>query len=192
MSRPWQKLDLSGGGLQSVNQKLAGRLRKRTTTWALWPLFPLGLHRLYLGDRRGAAALPLLTLGALVLWWAGWPPIAAALATVVLGWGVVDLFRIEGLRAEVNKTLRKQAFLGGGATPPAGYRGRYPQEAEDPEAAIAAYSAEKEQEHGGHMPPRTGGDDSGSRMPSFNEQEKMLREMAQERAKDGRTRDESD
>lgn len=184
MSRPWQKLDLSGGGLQSVNQQLTRRLRKRTTTWALWPLFPLGLHRLYLGDRRGAIALPLLTLGALAIGWAGWLPVAAALATVVVGWGIVDLFRIERLRAEVNKTLRKSAFLGGGATPPAGYRGRYPAESDDPEAAIAAYSSEKEQEHGGHTPPRTGGDEGRDRMPSFNEQEKMLREMARERSKD--------
>ncbi|OGA51397.1 MAG: hypothetical protein A3G24_19270 [Betaproteobacteria bacterium RIFCSPLOWO2_12_FULL_62_13] len=54
MSDAWKELDFAGGGLQNANIRLAALLRKRRVAYALLALFPLGLHRDYLHDRRGA------------------------------------------------------------------------------------------------------------------------------------------
>ena len=67
MSDAWKRLDLSGGGLQEANLRLAAALRKRRTAYLLWPAFPPGAHRAYLHDRIGARSFRLGTPAALGL-----------------------------------------------------------------------------------------------------------------------------
>ena len=67
MSDAWKRLDLSGGGLQEANLRLAAALRRRRTAYLLWLAFPLGAHRAYLHDRAGAWAFRLGSAAALGL-----------------------------------------------------------------------------------------------------------------------------
>lgn len=174
MKRPWQAIDLEGGGLQSLNSELARRQRRPTRAYTLWLLFPLGLHRFYLDSPRGALGQLALTLIALFSGLLVHPAGFAALALVAL-WGVVDLFWIPRRLPEVNKQERIDLFMSAGAAPPPGYRGRYPDEA-DPEALLSDYAATKERERAGHQPANQG-PEPGGRFPSFAEQERLLKEM---------------
>jgi hypothetical protein len=125
MEPGWRRIDLDGGGLQSANVLLARRLRRRPVAWALLPLFPLGLHRDYLGDARAAWAYRVATLAVAGLWAAtGEWSAAAAGATILACGAAVDAWRMEERIAAANKALRMQVWLGHGASPPAGFRGR--------------------------------------------------------------------
>jgi TM2 domain-containing membrane protein YozV len=183
-----ENLNLEGGGLQAVNALLAARMRRRPRAYAAWALFPLGLHRFYLAEPRDGVAFLVLSATAAATawlapaWW--WLLPAAALA----GLAVHDLFWIDRRVVACNKELRMQLFLRKGRNPPAGYRGRY-LNAADPETVsreLNAYKAMKETERAGHAAPnREDAEDRDqprrSRVPSFNEQEAMLRELAAER-----------
>jgi len=195
MAKTWQNLNLEGGGLQAVNAALTRRLRSRTRTFLAWLGFPLGLHRFYLGERRGGFAYLTLTLVIIALislslhpWWA--LPAVASVAAAIR-----DLTRLETLRAQYNKNLRMQLFLRKGEHPPADYRGRYLDTPETADAAqdLADYTAIKERERAGHpAPPVTGPSHrtqptrAASRLPSFNEQEALLRAMQQRKKEQAR------
>jgi hypothetical protein len=146
MSGGWQGRDLGGGGLQSANAALVGRLKRRPLAYALLAAAPLGLHRAYLDSPRGAWAWRIGTLAVAALaWWNASAGLAgAALLVLAAAW---DAVWIDRRVTRLNKSLRREAYLGHGAAPPAGYRGR------DPEAGV-------------------------SRVPSFAEQERLLRELA--------------
>jgi TM2 domain-containing membrane protein YozV len=188
MERAWQKLNLEGGGLQAVNALLAARMRSRTRAYGAWVLFPLGLHRFYLAEPRGGVAFLALSAAAAATaglapgWW--WLLPLAALAALA----VHDLFWIDRRVVAYNKELRMQLFLRKGRNPPAGYRGRYANDA-DPETIsrdLDAYKALKETERAGHAAsPRDDPEDRDptrrNRVPSFNEQEAMLRQLAGKR-----------
>ncbi|WP_038051609.1 hypothetical protein [Thioalkalivibrio sp. ALJ1] len=181
MSKAWKELDLEGGGLQSVNARLAREMRTRPTAYAAWALFPLGLHRFYLRDPLGAAGFLLLSVATLVLaflaptgWW---------LAPMVAGllWAGVDLWWIDRRVTDYNKELRKQVFLRKGNKPPQDYRGRYTSD-DDAQRELTEYQQIKESEKPGQSGIAGSNDrnrDVGGkrRMPSFNEQEAMLRQM---------------
>ena len=125
MKPGWRRIDLEGGGLQSANLLLARRLRRRPVAWALLALFPLGLHRDYLGDARAAWAYRVATVAVAGLWAATGAWSAAAVGAAILAGGAaVDAWRMEDRIAAANKALRMQAWLGHGARPPAGFRGR--------------------------------------------------------------------
>lgn len=153
VEKGWQRIDLAGGGVQSANLALARRLKRRGRAYALLALFPLGLHRAYLEEPRGAWGLRALALLAAAAWLAGRPLLAAVPAAAAALWALHDLRWIEGRIAAVNKRLRMEVYLAPREGPPAGWRGRY----SDDEAAGAAG-------------PR--------RAPSFAEQEALLRELA--------------
>lgn len=206
MAKAWQNLDLEGGGLQAVNATLTRRLRSRPRTYAAWLGFPIGLHRFYLGDRRGGLVFLLLSLLTLVLFslaaigiigspWLLLPAVPLA------GLALWDLRNLENDRANYNKALRMKLFLRKGKRPPEGYRGRYGN-ADDPaddttlQNTVAAvnldeYTALKEQERAGHPVAAASAAKGASglaanktssgarRMPSFNEQEALLRQMQQ-------------
>jgi TM2 domain-containing membrane protein YozV len=156
MTPKWRKLDLEGGGLQAANLRLARTLRRRAVAWALLAVFPLGLHRWYLGQRRSAALFPLLTATCGAAIWFAQTPFAMA-ALLALGALLVrDMLTLEQRITAVNKKLRMAAYLGQDAAAPPGYRGRF--EPAPPEAPA----------------PR--------RLPTLAEQEALLRDIARRRS----------
>ncbi|MCG5516298.1 MULTISPECIES: TM2 domain-containing protein [unclassified Ectothiorhodospira] len=184
MSKAWKQLDLEGAGLQTMNARLTRDMRRRPLAYGLALAFPLGLHRFYLREPRGGAAYLALTLLSFGLWMAGGSLWALVPLGVMLVGVVFDLFWMDGYITRYNKALRMRHFLRPGHEPPRDYRGRVHKT-----GMLEAYQQQKEQERAGHQPmsmedPQTGaspghGDLQG--IPSFNEQEAMLRELARSR-----------
>jgi len=103
-------MDLSGGGLQETNLRLAATLRWRRTAYLLWLAFPLGAHRAYLHDRVGAWGFRLGSAAALGLLLVDLRA-AAALALAVVAVALYDLARIESRLTRLNKAIRMQVYL---------------------------------------------------------------------------------
>lgn len=172
MSKAWKRIDLEGQGLQSANIQLAGLLKRRARAyWLLLP-FPLGLHRAYLEDSRGAWIYRLASLGALALLFFGRPLPAALVAALLAAFALYDLRWIEDRVARINKALRMQVYLHQGQGAPRGFKGHYT------DAGIEDYLKLKEQERAGHRAPAAEQPEPGSRVPSFAEQERLLKELA--------------
>jgi|GEM_PF-519387 len=186
IKKAWQSIDLEGGGLQSVNQRLSTALRRRTPAYLLWLAFALGAHRWYLHSPRAALGYLALSVLALALWATGFGPWAAAPLLGAAIWALADLFWIERRIVALNKELRMRIYLGAGAHAPPGYRGRYTDE-----NTIDDYVKEKEGERAGVQPVgRDSQSASTSRAPSFAEQEAMLRELAKRKRDKGKDEDE--
>lgn len=157
MSAKWRELDFEGGGLQAANLRLARTLRRRNIAWGLLLVFPLGAHRWYLGERLSAPLFPLLTAAAATFALMGWTT-AALLKLLALGALLAyDILTLERRITAANKRLRMAVYLGQGATAPQGYQGRFGEETTTPDSAA----------------PR--------RVPTFAEQEALLREIARRR-----------
>lgn len=168
MAAGWKRIDLAGGGLQSANLRLAAVLRRRRVAYGCLVLFPLGLHRSYLGDRRGAWIYRLATLAAAGLFLAGLATAAALIAGVLALLALLDIRWIERRIVAVNKQARMDAWFGQGNDPPPGYRGRFTED------ALEEYLEEKEAEISGTRPRRVGS----GRPASLAEQERQLAERA--------------
>jgi len=156
VSESWRGLDLGGGGLQAANIRLAQALKRRSHAYGLLAGFPLGLHRAYLDDRRGAWAYRIasaLALAAALVDWRLAVPIAALLAAALLH----DLFWIERRVVALNKAIRMRVYLSQAPGAPAGFKGHFT----DDDAPVR-----------------------GPRAPSFAEQERLLRELARARGDD--------
>ena len=125
MSKAWTELDLDGGGLQSANLRLAALLRRRGTAYALLALFPLGMHRHYLRDRRGAWLYRGGSLLAIAVYLLGQSALSAVLLAALAAWAIYDLFRIDDAVARVNKQLRMRVYLGQTSGAPPGFKGHY-------------------------------------------------------------------
>ena len=110
MSDAWKRLDLSGGGLQEANLRLAASLRRRRTAYLMWLAFPLGAHRAYLRDRVGAWGFRLGSAAALGLLLVDLRA-AAAVALAVVAVALYDLARIESRLTRLNKAIRMQVYL---------------------------------------------------------------------------------
>lgn len=185
MSEAWKQLDLAGDGLQTLNARLTRAMKRRGVAYGLCALFPLGAHRFYLESPLGAAAYLALTATALIAGLiAGWPwaLIPAAAALVYLA---VDLVWIDRRITAYNKALRMQSYLRPGKQPPAHYRGRYTDD-----SALDEYLDEKADERAGHQPVDMAalereGYGNKKHIPSFAEQEAMLRELAKRKKGDG-------
>lgn len=162
MNKRWKELDLGGGGLQSANLRLATLLRKRRSAWLLLLLFPLGAHRDYLGDPRGAWLYRAGTALAVAACLLGEVLIGAGLLAALIAGAIYDMSRLEWMIARINKRLRMQVYLRQAPGAPQGFSGRFPDEPQDPE-------------------PR----DSRTRVPSFAEQERLLRELTRTQPKKG-------
>lgn len=179
MSKAWTKRDLGGGGLQSANLRLAALLRKRGTAYALLAAFPLGMHRQYLGDRRGAWLYRAGSLLAIAAYLLDQPAISVALFAALAACALYDLARIDKTVARVNKQLRMQVYLGQSPGAPQGFKGRYRDDTPDQHLKIK----DRERADG---PGRTSpAPHRPSRVPSFAEQEKLLRELAAKDKRDG-------
>lgn len=112
MSDAWRRIDLEGGGLQSANLRLARLLKRRRVAYALLCVFPLGLHRDYLGDRAAAWAYRAGTGLLAVVAAYDMTAAMAGVAAMSLA-ALVDLFRMESRIVRVNKALRMSVYLGG-------------------------------------------------------------------------------
>jgi hypothetical protein len=124
LSEGWKRLDLAGAGLQRANLELAARLKRRARAWGLLAAAPLGLHRSYLGDPKGAWAWRIAT--ALALATAFWNlRVAAAVCSGMVVAAIYDAWWIDRRVTALNKRIRRQVFLAGEAPPP-GYTGRDP------------------------------------------------------------------
>ncbi len=125
MSDAWKDLDLAGGGLQSANIRLAALLRKRTVAYALLALFPLGLHRAYLQDRRGAWLYRAGTLIGVVALISGQTLLAGLILATGTAVVIYDLTQIDGEVTRLNKQLRTQVYLSQTDGAPRGFKGHY-------------------------------------------------------------------
>jgi hypothetical protein len=152
MDPSWKEMDLAGGGLQSANIRLARLLKRRRIAYALLLLFPVGAHRLYLEDRRGALLYCVGSAAATLSLLAGAAPLAYAVGVALLARALLDVRWIDNALTRINKRLRIEVYMGQTAGAPAGYQGRF---AGNP-----------------------AGDDSSQqeRAPSFSEQERQLRD----------------
>ncbi len=177
MKDRWKQLDLQGGGLQSVNQAFVAGRRRRGVAYLLWLAFPLGAHRTYLGSRRGAWAFSAATAIAVSAWLSNLSWLAWAVAALESAAALFDLVWIDRRITELDKELKMQAWLGAGAAPPAGYQGR-----EIPEDYLEQYQRTKESERPAERKIGRDAQLGGQHVPSFREQERMLRELARRRA----------
>ena len=184
MSQAWKKIDLEGSGLQAANMKLARLLKRRGLAYSLLALFPLGLHRDYLGSPVGAWAYRAGSVLAVAALWIGLPWLAAGLAIALLGFAVYDIRWIDNRVAALNKKARVEVLKTTATPPPVGYKGRYTDEAPNGPDNLEDYVKIKEQERGGHTPfDQAAPEAQPKRAPSFAEQEAMLREMFKSKKK---------
>lgn len=171
MKKAWTQWNFEGRGLQSLNLELHRRLRHVATAYSLWCLFPLGLHALYLGERRRAAAA-VAGSGALVMIILR-APRGAMIAAIVLylAFALYDLGTLDRRVNAYNKALRIRLTMGAQNSTPPGYRGRYT----DDDTDLADYLRVKDQERGGH--PSGPATDPAPSTPgrSFRDQEAALR-----------------
>ncbi len=179
MKDRWQQLDLEGGGLQAANQAFVARMKRRPVAYFLWLFFPLGAHRAYLDDRRGALAYGAATALAVLGYLAGFPLLAwGAFALEALA-ALLDLWWIDRRVTERNKALRMAVSLGTGAAPPEGFQGREV----DLETELDRYRRFKERERPAEREVGREPSLGGQHVPSFREQERLLRELAKRRAR---------
>lgn len=174
MSEAWKKLDLEGGGLQSVNATMTRLMRHRKTAYLLWLLFWLGAHRFYLRSSGLGLAFIVATATTIALYFFA-PKVAIGLLALTCAFALYDLYWIDRRVADLNKALRIQLYLRADQAPPSNYRGRYTDEHVD---ILADYVEAKNQERPADR--RVSGDHAGSnkKYSSFSEQEKLLRELA--------------
>jgi hypothetical protein len=183
MSEAWKQLDLEGGGLQGANLRLAALLRKRGTAFALLALFPLGLHRDYLHDRRGAWLYRSATLLSGGAWLAGHPLPGLVVMAIAAACAACEAFRMEDAVARINKQLRIRVYLGQTAGTPPGFKGHYTDSNDSvPGNGLPA----RERQNDADTAQSAAGQDDNPRAQSFAQQEKMLREMAEIRRKSGK------
>jgi len=99
MSDAWKHLDLEGEGLQSANLRLVQLMKRRPKSYGLLALFPLGLHRAYLEDVRGAWVYRVASIAALLAWWFGPGWAALVLVALIVGFAVYDIRWIDDRRS---------------------------------------------------------------------------------------------
>ncbi len=191
MPSAWEKMDLQGEGLQSLQIRLKKLQKKKTTAYFYWCLFPLGLHRFYLHQRfawlypAGTAVAGLAAItGSLILF--------AVTATAPLIAALADLPRLQVWISEYNRIQRKKAWFSQKTPPaPGHYQGR-PENLEGEarwETDLKQYAEIKETERAGHpagkTPSATKRFGQGQRMLSFAEQERLLATIAKDSGKTG-------
>ncbi len=179
MSEAWKQLDLEGEGLQSLSLKLAKQLKQRKRAYTLLLAFPLGLHRAYLQHPLGAWLYRAITVLAVAALAVHYPYVSFGLLALMLLAALYDIRWIDDRIAGLNKAMRLAAYRARPAAVPEHYRGRY---VDDNPDNLDDYLQLKEQERGGHVPVgRDPAYNSRSRVPSFAQQEAMLKALAKQR-----------
>jgi hypothetical protein len=123
LAAAWRKQDLGGRGLQHANLELVRRLKRRAIAYALLAAAPLGLHRRYLDDRRGAWRWPVGTaVGVIAALLDGRLAVGAAVAFVAAI--AYEARWIDRRLTALNKRIRREVYLAQAAAPPPGFTGR--------------------------------------------------------------------
>ncbi|MHB8249267.1 MAG: TM2 domain-containing protein [Acidithiobacillus sp.] len=205
MPKAWEKLDLQGAGVQSLQIRLRKLQKKPLWAYLLWLLFPFGAHRFYLG-RPWAWAYPVGTALTVALALSGIPWAALLPGVFLILAAGIDLSRIRDWQSAYNKELRKAAWFSKQApAAPAHYAGREndgPGADQEWKKELQQYTRSKEAERAGHPAagapesegseskgPENKGFTTGKRALSFAEQERLLAEMARSRKSDAATRE---
>uniref|UniRef100_E6QQP4 Uncharacterized protein n=1 Tax=mine drainage metagenome TaxID=410659 RepID=E6QQP4_9ZZZZ len=175
MSEAWKQLDLEGDGLQALSLKLAQQLKQRKRANLLLLAFPFGLHRDYLEHPLGAWLYRVALILAITAYVLHRSCLGSVLVVLMTAAALYDIRWIDDRVATLNKALRMAAYRNRPNRVPENFHGRYVDEGLDD------YLKVKEQERGGHVP--AGKDpafNSNSRMPSFAQQEAMLKALAKQ------------
>ncbi len=175
MSEAWKQLDLEGDGLQALSLKLAQQLKQRKRANLLLLAFPFGLHRDYLEHPLGAWLYRVALILAITAYVLHRPCLGSILVVLMTAAALYDIRWIDDRVATLNKALRMAAYRNRPNRVPENFHGRYVDEGLDD------YLKVKEQERGGHV--LAGKDpafNSNSRMPSFAQQEAMLKALAKQ------------
>jgi len=170
MSDYWKYQDLQGDGLQTINQQYSRLKLDAGRAYLYCLLFPIGAHQFYLRQSNrvllyiflSTSALTCYFLIPLVMW------LLVLIEIVIL---VFDIKNIETLVANHNKQLKMNLSLQSDAAPPQDYKGRYTEE----EAPIDDYLEIKNKEITAFEKKKD--PVKKSRVYSFSEQEKMLKQM---------------
>ncbi|WP_308387849.1 TM2 domain-containing protein [Acidithiobacillus sp. AMEEHan] len=186
MPKAWEKLDLKGEGLQSVQIRLQRLQKKTSTAYLSWLGFFLGLHRFYLQQPLAwlypMASLVVVIL-ALTLPWS----FPLGLGVLMLLFALIDLRQLGNWVSRFNREQRKAAWFAQ-QTPaaPKDFQGR-PENldaGQQWEKELREYRNIKESERAGHpaAPGATSkGFTAGSRRMSFAEQERLLTEISRKK-----------
>lgn len=183
MPKAWEKLDLQGAGVQSLQIRLQKLQKKSLYGYLYWGLFPVGAHRFYL-EQAWAWAFPLVSVAVIMLAFLGLIWEAISLAVVLCALALWDLSRIDLWISTYNKELRKASWFAKQApAAPANYQGRADtgEKAAQWQRELQDYTRTKESERAGHPAanvPAKKGFSPGQRRLSFAEQERLLAEMA--------------
>jgi len=188
MPEAWEKLDLHGAGLQSLQIRLRKLQKKPLWTYLSWLGFPLGLHRFYLHRRRAwmypAASAIVLALALFAPWYGALVPGLALVLAALL-----DLRQLSNWLGEYNKEMRKKAwFTQNAPAAPKDFRGRSDtaEDLPDYRRELEGYRRLKESERAGHpsagTEPQRKGFGPGQRRLSFAEQEKLLAELSRKKS----------
>ncbi|MCK9189539.1 TM2 domain-containing protein [Acidithiobacillus sp.] len=183
MPKAWEKLDLQGAGVQSLQIRLQKLQKKSLWGYLYWCLSPFGAHRFYL-EQSWAWVFPLISVAILVLTFLGLTWEAVGLVVVLCAVALWDLSRIGLWISAYNKELRKASWFAQ-QTPaaPANYQGRADSSEKSAQwqRELQDYTQAKESERAGHPAtntPAKKGFAPGQRRLSFAEQERLLAEMA--------------
>jgi len=149
MDPSWKEMDLAGGGLQSANIRLARLLKRRRVAYALLLLFPVGAHRAYLEDWRGALLYSIGAAVAVVSVVSGAPLMGGGVGAALIASALLDIRWIESAVARINKRLRVEVYMSQTPGAPPGYKGRF--EADKPgddtrrDDGVASFAAQEQQ-----------------------------------------------
>ncbi len=182
MPKAWEKLDLQGAGVQSLQIRLQKLQKKSLRSYLYWCLFPVGAHRFYL-EQPWAWAFPLASAGVIMLAFLGLIWGAIGLAVVLCAVALRDLSRVSLWISANNKELRKASWFAQ-QTPaaPPNHQGRVDtgEQLAQWQRELQDYTQAKEGERIGHLAtnaPTQKGFAPGQRRLSFAEQERLLAAM---------------
>ena len=175
MSDYWKTQDLDGDGLQTINQHYSRLRRESKTAYFLCILFPIGAHQFYLkAHKKGYTYLTLTVASLIALAFSSIAALIIFLTEIIML--VIDAIQLEDRVNRYNKNLKMNLSLQTNTAPAKDYRGRYTDDSpvEDYEKIksneITAFETKKN-------------NDNKSKVYSFAEQEKLLREMSKEKNK---------
>lgn len=170
MSDFWKNQNLDGNGLQTINQQYLRLKQEPKTAYLLSALFPLGVHQFYLRNTKRGALFLSISITAIIAYWLS-PIVAAVIFLAEFPLLFLDLKNTEDDVVSLNKALKMRLSLQTGTTaPPKDFRGRY-----HDDTPIDDYVAIKNNEVTAFETKK--GATKKSKIYSFDEQEKLLKEM---------------
>ena len=169
MSEFWKNQNLDGNGLQTINQQYARLKRESTTAYLLCALFPLGAHQFYLKAPARGILFLILSLASAAAFFTS-PLISTIIIGAELILLVVDIKNTDRNVVGFNKNLKMNLSLQSNTAAPKNFKGRY-----HDDTPIDDYLSIKANEITAF---ETKKNRSGKpRVYSFDEQEKLLKEM---------------